>query len=489
MTSDFENLREYCRCGSERAFRSLVERHASLVHGVAVRMTRDHALAEEITQSVFIILARKAPSIPAEQLPGWLHKVAIGESRNALRKEARRHALNLQYAQSMNDADSLAREWDVSIAPRLDDAVAKLSREDRHMMLLRYFEQRDFEEISALTGLSKEACKKRAQRALARLTELLGAAARGPAAGGTTPALAGALGSFALLSPSASAASLATIALGSTGSLASGTPSLFKLIQYMTTKQITTVTAAPAFKLLTALPPILALSIGAIWTVSQNRAIASLEHETALYQGSLDLDNRRHDFASNPGSGNSKTATATAKLINGKIDWNDLGAKPTDLALSVAVNRRMQSMSSAELTAQLDEIGKLDVSNKSSLEVMVMTWLARKDPKSLMERYASHVAGQPFQTTLVDGFENWSRGNPREAAQWLDRKVADGTFDDPTLHGDGNLLREYRMSVITHLKAIDPQAAKARLEVIIPDPAGREEFFRGMEYDALPDRK
>jgi len=63
IADDIDLVREYARHNSEEAFATLVSRYVNLVYSVALRQVRDPHQAEEITQVVFIILARKAGSL------------------------------------------------------------------------------------------------------------------------------------------------------------------------------------------------------------------------------------------------------------------------------------------------------------------------------------------------------------------------------------------------------------------------------------------
>src|SRR5215472_2473105 len=88
---DITLLRQYTGEHSEAAFTALAERHVNLVYSTALRRAGSPHAAEEITQAVFIILARKAGSLSAKTvLSGWLYHTARLTAGNFLRGEIRR---------------------------------------------------------------------------------------------------------------------------------------------------------------------------------------------------------------------------------------------------------------------------------------------------------------------------------------------------------------------------------------------------------------
>ena len=174
MNDDLTLLREYARSNSEEAFATLVSRYVNLVYSVALRSVRDPHLAEEITQAVFIILARKADSLGDKTiLPGWLCRTARYASANALTIQRRRQhreqeafmqsTLNEPASEPMHD-----ETWN-QIAPLLDGAMEHLGQKDHDALVLRFFENRNFREVGTAQGTSEDAAKMRVNRALEKL--------------------------------------------------------------------------------------------------------------------------------------------------------------------------------------------------------------------------------------------------------------------------------------------------------------------------------
>src|SRR5437867_11880180 len=92
MAADAELLQAYAQNRSESAFTELVQRHIDLVYSAALRCAHgDASLAEDITQTVFVELAKKASSLvrhPA--LAGWLYTCVRRLAANLRRSEDRR---------------------------------------------------------------------------------------------------------------------------------------------------------------------------------------------------------------------------------------------------------------------------------------------------------------------------------------------------------------------------------------------------------------
>lgn len=222
MTETQQLLAQYAQTGSEAAFRELVARYVDLVYSAAVRLVNgDTHLAEDVTQTVFADLAGTARKLSGEvMLGGWLHRHTCFVASKLLRSERRRLARERQ-AVEMNALEDHSAANLASVAPILDDAINQLGAEDRTAILLRFFEQRDFQSVGAALGSNEDAARKRVDRALDKLESLL--KKRGVAF--SAAALASALGTQAVTAaPAGLAITISAAAL--TSAAAAGTSTL-----------------------------------------------------------------------------------------------------------------------------------------------------------------------------------------------------------------------------------------------------------------------
>lgn len=240
--TDGELLRRYTETNSESAFAELVERHLPLVYSAALRQVNgDAQLAQDVAQTVFADLARKAASLANRPvLTGWLYTSAHFAAAKAVRTEQRRHTRE-QEAHLMNQLlgdPTPDLDWE-KLRPVLDAAMLELNETDREAVLLRYFDNRPHAEIADRLGLSENAARMRVERALEKLHAVL--SGRGVS---TTAALSVVISAHAVqLAPAGLAATLSTAALAGTTLAASATATVTKAI-VMTTLQKTLVTAA-----------------------------------------------------------------------------------------------------------------------------------------------------------------------------------------------------------------------------------------------------
>ena len=243
---DYELLREYVRSGSESAFAVLVARYVDLVFSTALRQVRDRTMAEDVSQTVFSLLARKAPSLRrVPTLAGWLYHTTRFKAAKAVRTEMRRRERERRTVEMNHDERAMDDLWQ-TLEPLLDEAVATLGEKDRLAILIRFFQRKPMRGVGDALGISEAAAKMRVARSLERLRQFF--ARRGVAlsiAGlGTLLAERAVQAAPANLAPKLTSAALST---GSATGLLSLLPLLSRLTSFKLVPLILAGSAAALF--------------------------------------------------------------------------------------------------------------------------------------------------------------------------------------------------------------------------------------------------
>jgi RNA polymerase sigma factor (sigma-70 family) len=240
---DIALLRQYSEQNSGEAFATLVTRHIDRVYSVALRHTGNPHSAEEITQAVFVILARKSSRLSKHViLEGWLYETARLTAMTFIRSEIRR-ARREQEAYMQNILNENEADVWPQIAPLLDSGLAGLNETDRHAVVLRFFYGKSMSEIGTALGSSEDTARMRVNRALEKLRKFF--TKRGIAS--TTATLTGVISANSVqAAPVALAKSVTAVAIAKGAAASGSTLTLIKgalKLMAWTKMQTTIVTA------------------------------------------------------------------------------------------------------------------------------------------------------------------------------------------------------------------------------------------------------
>ena len=227
MTDDAELLLRYADTGSESAFSELVARHLPLVYSAALRrVSGDAHLAQDVAQSVFTDLARKAHSVARrlsddrQVLSGWLYTSARFAASKLVRAECRRRSREQEVVAMQETVPAPASrsepQWEL-LRPVLDHAMSQLAATDGDAVLLRYFEGKELKAIGTALGLTEDAARMRVNRALEKLRDLFAQRGVALSAAGLAALVSGNAVQAVPIGLAATVSSVSVVAAASTG--------------------------------------------------------------------------------------------------------------------------------------------------------------------------------------------------------------------------------------------------------------------------------
>jgi RNA polymerase sigma factor (sigma-70 family) len=393
--SDQELLRRYATTADNAAFRTLVTRYSGLVFHTARRTLGDAPLVQDVSQRVFVSLAKKAGLVArgGAPLPSWLHRATLLEAKAVLRTESRharrKEALMNAPADPLDSGDSA---W-CDALPHLDEAIDALPESDRHVLLLYFVNELTHAEIARRVGRSAAAVQKQSRRALEKLQQILGRKGIALTIGALTAGLTTEMTKAApvILAP------LLGTSIGKT------TTSLFAVKK-------TTIAAISATVLLCGVP-----------LAYQQTRIQKLEARITdtlplaeLAPRSRPADTRGHSQAS-----------YLQRLAR------DLKAQSSDVPRYVSAIDHVESLSNDELMALALETvaSSLSFEDQEIIIGQVFQPLAKWDPELALDVLLKHIPdAYRSKSHRVEGLMNgilrdYSETNPHAALAWFERNL------------------------------------------------------------------
>lgn len=162
-----------CLAGDPQAFAALVEQYEKPVYNVALRMLRNVEDARDVAQSVFMKAFQNLSTYdPQYKFYSWIYRMAINESLNILRVRGR----------NAGPVDDRVPEDDDGPPELLDgelrrdvvlEAVERLKPEHRAVIVLKYFVDRNYDDMGEILGIDAKTVKSRLYTARQLLKEQL----------------------------------------------------------------------------------------------------------------------------------------------------------------------------------------------------------------------------------------------------------------------------------------------------------------------------
>lgn len=174
MTED--DLIKKAKQGNMAAFQQLVEIHYSVVEKFAYQLGNRHDEIEDITQEVFIRVYRFLDQFTKAKFSTWLYKITLNVTRDFARKRQSNLRKVFKIQQDFQNSDYPETEAEVIRNEEdrmLHLAIQKLDEKYRVPIVLFYFHEKKYEEISEIMSISLSTVKTRILRGKTMLKKVL----------------------------------------------------------------------------------------------------------------------------------------------------------------------------------------------------------------------------------------------------------------------------------------------------------------------------
>jgi RNA polymerase sigma-70 factor (ECF subfamily) len=150
-------------------FESIVRAHQAMLYRIAFNFFRNGHIAEEIVQDVLLQLFERDPKITSgEHLQAWLCRAVTHRCIDTARRRSTQMEVQLE---EMPDLPCELAESDPLLDERIRMLLALLPETQRLVVILRFGEDMDSEEIGVALDMPSSTVRSHLQRALARLRE------------------------------------------------------------------------------------------------------------------------------------------------------------------------------------------------------------------------------------------------------------------------------------------------------------------------------
>lgn len=164
------------RATRDRAFTRIVQQYQQQVYFYVRRMVLDHDDANDVTQNVFIKAWKGLDQFKGNaKLSTWLYRIATNESITFINRSKRLAGIPMEEIEERLDGSLEADAYfdGDEIQRKLQTAVALLPEKQKAVFILKYFEDKKYQEMADITGTSVGALKASYHHAVQKIEKFL----------------------------------------------------------------------------------------------------------------------------------------------------------------------------------------------------------------------------------------------------------------------------------------------------------------------------
>jgi RNA polymerase sigma-70 factor, ECF subfamily len=175
-------LIEMVRSNIPRTYRELVKRYEKKLFAYLYRLVGNREEAEDLLQNVFVKVYRNIESYDTQKkFSSWIYRIAHNEAVNFLKKRSKRHLISIEDVQTSKDkleiTDTGKSPIDAWISKELkkemDEALEKLPPKYKEVLMLRFYFDKSYEEMSEILGRPINTVGTLLNRAKKKLMEIM----------------------------------------------------------------------------------------------------------------------------------------------------------------------------------------------------------------------------------------------------------------------------------------------------------------------------
>lgn len=168
-----EMIMEAVKNGNLQQATLLFERYNKRIYNFLARMTMDRTLAEDLTQNVFLRIIKYRTSYrEGARFQSWIYQIArnvFSDHYQHIKDKYPKLVEVEKISDHMADSDESERQNEKELL--LQQSLAKLTEEQRELLVLTRFQQLKYEEVAAMMDTTVANIKVKVHRAIIRLRE------------------------------------------------------------------------------------------------------------------------------------------------------------------------------------------------------------------------------------------------------------------------------------------------------------------------------